>query len=213
MVRKGRARSSSLFLMELILAILFFSVASAVCVQFFVRSHLLSRDSNALNHAVSECSGIAEAVCTTDSAEEAAALLQTLYPDCEKVRTVDAGSTDDDFADLSQTDAMSAVGTYDIYYNEAFEACPRSEAAYLLSVQLTAKDQMLDAAMRMTAYTEAGADAVNSAAAGSDARPDSAAGSDVRTDTNGTDDTFNSVNDTVIYELTIRHHLARRTGN
>lgn len=73
MVCKSRARSSSLFLMELILAILFFSVASGVCVQFFVRSHLLSRDSEALNHAVNECAGIAETVCTTDGAAEAAA--------------------------------------------------------------------------------------------------------------------------------------------
>ena len=199
--------------MELILAILFFSVASAVCVQFFVRSHLLSRDSNALNHAVSECSGIAEAVCTADSAEEAAALLQMLYPDCEKVRTADAEATDDDSTDLSQTDAMNAVGTYDIYYNEAFEACPRSEAAYLLSVQLTEKDRMLDAQMQMTAYTEADADADSVADSDTGPKADAAAGSDSGSDTNGTDDAFNSVNDTVIYELTIRHHLARRTGN
>lgn len=62
MVRKNRPRSSSLFLMELIIAILFFSVASAVCVQFFVKSHLLSRDSKALSHAVNECAGIAESM-------------------------------------------------------------------------------------------------------------------------------------------------------
>ena len=33
---------SSLFLMEMIIAILFFSLASAVCIQLFARSHLLS---------------------------------------------------------------------------------------------------------------------------------------------------------------------------
>ena len=49
MIRRSRAQSSSLFLMELILAILFFSVTSAVCVQFFVKSHLLSRDSKILS--------------------------------------------------------------------------------------------------------------------------------------------------------------------
>ena len=51
MNRKNRAQSSTLFLLELILAILFFSLASAVCVQFFVKSRLLSRGAQNLNHA------------------------------------------------------------------------------------------------------------------------------------------------------------------
>ena len=54
MKHRNRAKSSSLFLLELVLAILFFSLASAVCVQFFVKSHILSRDAQRLNHAVSE---------------------------------------------------------------------------------------------------------------------------------------------------------------
>lgn len=62
MIRKNRPRSSSLFLMELILAILFFSVASAVCVQIFVKSHLLSEESKALNHAVNLCTNLAETI-------------------------------------------------------------------------------------------------------------------------------------------------------
>ena len=66
MVRRNRARSSSLFLMELIIAILFFSVFSAVCVQFFVKSHLLSNDANALTHAVNECASTAEMIHTAD---------------------------------------------------------------------------------------------------------------------------------------------------
>lgn len=51
---------STLFLMELILAILFFSIASAVCVQMFVKSHLLSKESRELNHAVIWCESMAE---------------------------------------------------------------------------------------------------------------------------------------------------------
>lgn len=62
MKRKNRPRSSSLFLMELMLAILFFSIASAVCVQIFVKSHLLSKESEALNHAVNVCSNLAETI-------------------------------------------------------------------------------------------------------------------------------------------------------
>ena len=50
-----RPRTSSLFLLELIFSILFFSVASAICIQIFVRAHTLSRDARALHTAVSAC--------------------------------------------------------------------------------------------------------------------------------------------------------------
>ena len=43
------AKRSSLFLLELIIAILFFSLTSAVCVQIFVRAHLISRQTQELN--------------------------------------------------------------------------------------------------------------------------------------------------------------------
>lgn len=62
MKHKNRPRSSSLFLMELMLAILFFSIASAVCVQIFVKSHLLSEESKALNRAVNACANLAETI-------------------------------------------------------------------------------------------------------------------------------------------------------
>ena len=54
-----RPRTSSLFLLELIFSILFFSVASAICIQIFVRAHTLSRDARALHTAVSACSDAA----------------------------------------------------------------------------------------------------------------------------------------------------------
>ena len=51
---------SSLFLMELILSILFFSLASAVCVQLFVKSHLISRQSTDLTNSVNLAQDVAE---------------------------------------------------------------------------------------------------------------------------------------------------------
>ena len=67
MVRKSRPRSSSLFLMELILGILFFTIASAICVQIFIKSHLMSQEATVLNQAVSICSNAAEAFAATDT--------------------------------------------------------------------------------------------------------------------------------------------------
>lgn len=57
---------TSLFLMELILSILFFSLAAAVCVQMFVSGHILSKKSVELNHAVVWCESIAECFYSCD---------------------------------------------------------------------------------------------------------------------------------------------------
>ena len=69
---------SGLFLMELILSILFFSIAAAVCVKLFVTSHQLSDQSVSLNHAVAMAESIAEAFygCNGNAGE-----LETLFPE------------------------------------------------------------------------------------------------------------------------------------
>ena len=54
--------TSSLFLLELILAVLFFSVASALCIQIFIKAHLMSQDARDLNFAVNEVSSMAEQI-------------------------------------------------------------------------------------------------------------------------------------------------------
>ena len=54
------SKRSSLFLLELILAIAFFSIAAAICVQFFVKSHALEEDSTNLNRAIHIATSAAE---------------------------------------------------------------------------------------------------------------------------------------------------------
>lgn len=51
---------SSLFLMELIVVILFFSLASAVCIQLFARSHILSKETVEQNNAITQAQNLAE---------------------------------------------------------------------------------------------------------------------------------------------------------
>lgn len=55
-----RHSRSSLFLMEMIIAILFFSLASAVCIQLFAKSHTLSAKTVNQNHAVIQAQNLAE---------------------------------------------------------------------------------------------------------------------------------------------------------
>lgn len=58
---KARTTSkSALFLMELIIAILFFSVASAVCIRLFVHSHFISEKTININHSVLISQNISE---------------------------------------------------------------------------------------------------------------------------------------------------------
>lgn len=79
--------TSSLFLLELILAILFFSVASALCIQIFTKAHLMSQDARDLNFAVNEVSSMAEQM-PDDSLQDAAAYYNSSYASCEKADAV-----------------------------------------------------------------------------------------------------------------------------
>lgn len=79
--------TSSLFLLELILAVLFFSVASALCIQIFIKAHLMSQDARNLNFAVNEVSSMAEQM-PDDSLQDAAAYYDSSYASCKKADAV-----------------------------------------------------------------------------------------------------------------------------
>lgn len=130
MIRRSRAQSSSLFLMELILAIFFFSITSAVCVQFFVKSHLLVQESKALAQAVNECSNIAELYDASDSIEEALSLLEANYSNV--------------FAE------HGVQSTAVMYYDASFSPCRKGEASYSLNADFTEENSMLKANIRVT---------------------------------------------------------------
>ncbi|MFW5677206.1 MAG: hypothetical protein ACOCNL_13240 [Acetivibrio ethanolgignens] len=125
MIRRNRTQSSSLFLMELILAILFFSIASAICVQFFVKSHLLSKESQILTQSVNECSSIAEICKTCDSISSAQELIMEEYSDNSK-------------ADI--TDDSTAIT---LYYDQDFTPCINQDHTYKLIISLFENDNML----------------------------------------------------------------------
>lgn len=79
--------TSSLFLLELILAVLFFSVASALCIQIFTKAHLMSQDAKDLNFAVNEVSSMAEQM-PDDSLQDTAAYYDSSYASCKKADAV-----------------------------------------------------------------------------------------------------------------------------
>ena len=79
--------TSSLFLLELILAVLFFSVASALCIQIFTKAHLMSQGARDLNFAVNEVSSMAEQM-PDGTLQDAAAYYDSSYASCEKADAV-----------------------------------------------------------------------------------------------------------------------------
>lgn len=127
MIRRNRAKSSSLFLLELILAILFFSIASAVCVQFFVKSHLLSQDARELNVSVTEVSNAAELINISKDARDAVNLLLSEYPD-------------------AAADGTSGVS---IYYDKNFLACKEESATYCLTAGFSQEGTLLKGTLDM----------------------------------------------------------------
>lgn len=130
MKHRSRARSSSLFLMELILAILFFSVASAVCVQIFVTSHMLSNNSRALNYGVNECASLAEIIDTADGIEDCLLLLKKAYP----------GGTFSGSGTAAEADLLFC-------YDDSFSFCGKENSSYTLSLHLSQADHTLTARM------------------------------------------------------------------
>lgn len=71
---------SSLFLMELIIALFFFSLASTVCIRLFVKSHTMSTQTNNINYAVTQAQNLAEAFLGFEGDMEQ---LQLLYEGSE----------------------------------------------------------------------------------------------------------------------------------
>lgn len=120
MSRKDKPQTSGLFLLELLLAILFFSIASTVCVRFFVKAHLLSADSGSLNMSVYESTGIAEVIRSSSNEKQAVSILSRLYP----------------YAD-------SDTSVFTVYYDSDFQACTSDDAVYAIETTFTYEDLML----------------------------------------------------------------------
>ena len=104
-------RRSSLFLMELMIAILFFALASAVCVRFFVKSHTLNTESQNLSHATNIATSVAEIVRTQESPLNC---LTEQFPYGEAFNS-----------------------HYQFYYTSEWQLCSLEDASFIVSLETT----------------------------------------------------------------------------
>lgn len=126
--------TSSLFLLELILAVLFFSVASALCIQIFTKAHLMSQDARDLNFAVNEVSSMAEQISA-----------DTLHPATAASSGDTAASSGDTASDPSTQISNDAWQDDTAYYDSSYASCEKTDAVYVLTVHYEPEDTLLKA--------------------------------------------------------------------
>lgn len=144
--------TSSLFLLELILAVLFFSVASALCIQIFTKAHLMSQDARDLNFAVNEVSSMAEQIsagtlhpATAASSDDTAASSD----DTAASSGDTAASSDDTASDPSTQISNDAWQDDTAYYDSSYASCEKADAVYVLTVHYEPEDTLLKAHISM----------------------------------------------------------------
>lgn len=120
-----RTRSgSSLFLTEMIISILFFSITAAFCIQIFVHAHLVSQRSEDLNHAQNLASSMVEAIAAIDGETD---MISQYFPE-----------------------ACITENSIAVFYDDNWEICTRNEASYGLFVTLNEEKNMISGEVLVT---------------------------------------------------------------
>ena len=81
---KKRMSRSGMLLLELMMGILIFSLAAAVCIQVFLKAHDLSQRAQELTQAVNTCATAAEILRSADTQAQALERLAQQYPQLER---------------------------------------------------------------------------------------------------------------------------------
>lgn len=132
MGNKASSRSG-LFLMELIISILFFSLAGAVCVRLFVSSHITSQNSVELNYALEWSQNVAEVFygCNGNEKEMIKVFDNICFGGKENADPEFYLLFDDKFLPLSLTDHQRSGNLSDIDYT------------YFMKVDISSEEEMI----------------------------------------------------------------------
>lgn len=129
-MKKRVTSKSGLFLLEMMISILFFSIVAAICVQIFAKAHMMSRKAHDLNMAVSYASSGAELLTHLDTAEQ----LTEYLDGCEQ----------------------SGEGRFAVYYDKDWKVCESENAYAWMEIMFVEEDGMRSAQfqVRLTAGEE-----------------------------------------------------------
>ena len=140
-------QQSRLFLLEITLAILFFSLASAVCLRCFAKSHILSTQAAELNQAVSQSENIAELLRSLPEndrkdAQKISNVLQLEYPAVNFSATDTATDMDTDI-DTEIDSAQKSWGSWSLYFDSDWTSCQQAQAVYQIQIQAFCEDSVI----------------------------------------------------------------------
>ena len=144
-------QQSRLFLLEITLAILFFSLASAVCLRCFAKSHILSTQAAELNQAVSQSENIAELLRSLPEndrkdAQKISNVLQLEYPFVNFSATDTATDMDTDIdtdTDIEIDSAQKSLGSWNLYFDSDWTSCQKAQAVYKIQIQAFCEDSVI----------------------------------------------------------------------
>lgn len=105
---KQRNHSGSLFLLEIILNILLFSVLLTICLQFIMKAHHLTKDTSDLHRAVTACTNVANLFEAGDGS-------------CKNIA---------DYYKYSK----STQNQVTIYFDKNFSECDSKEAVFTITI-------------------------------------------------------------------------------
>ena len=119
-MKQSLNRHSSMFLMEIIIAILFFSLVSAFCLRIFTASRQMGQDTNDLNMAVNQSENIAELLAYA-------------------LKSPDSSSMDmkgiSSFLASEYPDIAVDGNCLTIYYDASWNRCTSENATYYIEVR------------------------------------------------------------------------------
>ncbi len=119
-MNRSSSRGST-FLMEIMAAILFFSLVSALCLQMFLKSSQLSKDTANLSSAASQVRNAAELIKHAASSS-AQADKNSFFPECLLEEYPNA--------------ATGSVQTV-VYFDKKWNYCPAGDAAFCMKITPT----------------------------------------------------------------------------
>ena len=134
----GTQRRSSLFLIELMISIIFFAIASSVCIQLFARAKQISDESSAKNQALLQAESAASAFYAGDGTLR---LIPEVFPEAASMSASSSVTADSDAAgsDTSGTDfSENSSESCMIFFDKDWKNCaPGPEAVWQMTVSVS----------------------------------------------------------------------------
>lgn len=125
-MKANKYSKNSVFLLEIILNILLFSVLTIVGLSFFINTHSISNETTVIHQAVNTCNNI---VTIFESGDGSNASILNEFPQ-----------------------AICSEKMIFLYYDENFKICTEKEAMYMAKLEITEKDNIYNAKISYTNF-------------------------------------------------------------